>query len=75
MPIVFLLLQFLARDVQVRAAGGDDVVAAVGAGVPDRLVLAHEDDGDAGGEAAEGGRIGRGEGDVMPGSGVGEAGL
>lgn len=74
-PVVLLLLQLLSRHVQVRAAGGDNVVAAVGAGIPDRLVLAHEDDGDAGGQAAERGGGGRGEGDVVPGSGIGEAGL
>ena len=34
-------------------------------------MLAHEEDGDAGGEAAEGRGGGGGEGDVVPGAGVG----
>lgn len=56
MSVVQLLPALLARGVQVRAVGYDDVVAAVGRGLPDRLVLAHEQDGDAGREAAEGRR-------------------
>lgn len=55
MRVVFLLLHFLARDQDVGAGGGDYVVAAVGGGVPDRFVLALQENGDAGGEAAEGG--------------------
>lgn len=54
MTIVLLLVHLLARGVQMRAVGYDDVVAAVGRGVPDRLVLSHEEGRDAGGEAAEG---------------------
>lgn len=54
MTIVFLLIHFFARGVQVCAIGYDDVVAAVGGGVPDRFVFSHEEEGDAGGEAAEG---------------------
>lgn len=60
---------------QIGAVGRDDVIAAVGGWVPDRFVLAHEDDGDPGGEAAEGRGGGGGEGDVVPEAGVGEAGL
>ncbi len=75
MAVVLLLLHLLAGDKDVVAPGRDDVVAAVGRGVPDRLVFAHKEDGDAGGEAAEGRGCGGGEGDVVPGSGVGEAGL
>lgn len=66
MSVVELLPPLFAGRVQVRAVGHDDVVAAVGRRVPDRLVLAHEQNGDAGGEAAEGGgregrRLRRGE--------------
>jgi len=71
------------------AVGYNDIVAAVGGGVPDRLVLAHEQDGDARGQAAEGGwrhgrgggldgaegRVRGGGGDVVPYAGVGEPGL
>lgn len=57
------------------AAGGDDVVAAVGGRVPDGLVLALQQDGDAGCQAAEGWGRGRGERDVVPDSAVCEAGL
>ena len=53
MRVVFLLLHLLARDEQIRAVRGDDVVAAIGGGVPDGLVLAHEQYGDARSEAAE----------------------
>lgn len=54
MRVVFLLLQFVAGDAEERAGGYDDVVAAVGGGVVDGLVLACEEEGDAGGETAEG---------------------
>lgn len=61
MSVVHLLPALLAGRVQVRAVGYDDVVAAVGRGRPDGFVLAHKEDGDARGEAAEGGRLeGRG---------------
>ena len=46
-PVVRLLPVLAARDVQGRAVGNDDVVAAVGGWVEDGLVLAHEDHGDA----------------------------
>ena len=59
---------------QLGESGADDVVAAVGTGVVDRFVLAHEGEGDGGGEAAEGARVGAGV-DVVPCAGVGEAGL
>lgn len=64
MAVVQLLPALLARRVQVRAVGHHDVVAAVGRGVPDRLVLAHEEHCDAGREPAQGGRrqLGRGGG-------------
>jgi hypothetical protein len=44
--VVLLLLHLLAGCVQLRQAGADDIVAAVGTRVVDRLVLAHESDGD-----------------------------
>lgn len=71
MRVVFLLLHFPACDEHICARGRDDVVAAVGGGVPDRFVFAHEEDSDAGGEAAEGGCGWGGERDVVPGAGVG----
>lgn len=43
----------MTGGVQRRAVGDDDIVAAVSGGVPDGLVLAHEDHGDTGGETAE----------------------
>ena len=61
MSVVGFLPAFLARGVQVGAVGYDDVVAAVGRGVPDWFVFSHEEDGDAGGEATEGGWL-EGEG-------------
>lgn len=54
MAVVRLAVLLHARRVQTRAVGDDDVVAAVGRGVPGRLVLAHEQHGDAAGQAAEG---------------------
>ena len=80
--VVRLLPLLSARSVESRAVRHDYVVAAVGRGVPHGLVLAHEEDGDAACEAAEGwgGRaVFGGEGwvegfggDVVPYSGVGE---
>jgi hypothetical protein len=69
---VQLLCALLARDVDVFAVGGDHVVAAVGGGVEDGLVLAHEGDGYAGGEAAEGAFV-AGDVNVVPCAGVGKA--
>ena len=74
MAIILLLLHFLARGVQVFAVDGDDVVTAVGAGVVDGLVFAHEEEGDGGRDAAEGATVGA-HVDMVPGAGVGEAGL
>lgn len=53
MRVVLFLDALLARDVQVVAARGHYVVAAVGRGVPYRLVFAHQEDGDRGGDAAQ----------------------
>jgi hypothetical protein len=58
--------------VEVRAVNGDDVVAAVGRGVEDGLVFAHEGQRDGGGDAPEGTRVGA-DVDEVPGAGVGEA--
>lgn len=74
MRVVLLLLHLLAGGVQLGEAGADDVVTAVGTGVVDRFVLAHECQGDGGGQAAERAWIGAGI-DVVPCAGVGEAGL
>ena len=52
MSVVLFLPAFFPGGVQVRAVGYDDVVAAVGGGIPDRLVFAHEEDCNAGGETA-----------------------
>ena len=41
MSVVYLLPALLARCVQCGAVGYDDIVAAVGRGVPDRFVFAH----------------------------------
>lgn len=74
MRVVLLLLHLFASGVQLGESGADDVVAAVGTGVVDRFVLAHEGEGDGGGQAAEGAGVGGGV-DVVPCAGVGEAGL
>lgn len=68
--VVQFLLHLLPRNADVLAVGGDDVVAAVGGGVVDGFVLAHEGDGDAGGDAAEWERGGV-EREVVPGASVG----
>lgn len=58
MCAVQLLEALLAGCVQVRAINGHHVVAAVGRGVEDRLVLAHQGQRDGGGNAPEGSRVG-----------------
>jgi hypothetical protein len=40
--------------VYVCAVNGDDIVAAIGGWVEDGFVLAHEDEGDGGGDATKG---------------------
>ena len=75
MAVVILLLHFLACDEEIVAAGRDNVVSAVGRGIIGRFVLAHEDNGNARGKAAQGRSCGGGEGDMVPGAGIGEAGL
>ena len=74
MCAVQLLEALFARRVDVGAVDGDDIVAAVGRGVEDGLVLAHEDERDGGGDAAEGTGVGA-DVDEVPCAGVGEAGL
>ena len=89
MSVVRLAVQLLACRVQGRAVGHDHVVAAVGRGVPDGLVLAHQEGCDSRGETAEGGRgdglggsldgakdwVRLGGGNVVPYSRVGQSGL
>ena len=53
MRVVFLLKALFSCRVEVAAADSYDVVAAVGRGVVDRLVFAHEGDCDRAGDAAE----------------------
>ena len=60
MRVVLLLLHLLAGGVQLRQAGDDDVVAAVGTRVINGFVLAHEREGDGGGQAAERAWVGAG---------------
>ena len=74
MRVVHFLLPLLASNVDVVAACGDNVIAAVGAGVVDGLVLAHQELGDGGCDPAEGPGVGT-HVDVVPCAGVGEAGL
>lgn len=57
MTVVGLLPPLLARRVQLRAVRHHHVVPAVRRGVPDRLVLAHEQDRDAGRQSAQGGGL------------------
>jgi len=52
--VVLLLIALLSGGVQVVKTDGNNIVSAVGRGVPDGLVLAHEGDGDLRGDAAEG---------------------
>lgn len=65
MCAVQFLEALLARRVQVRAVDGYDVVAAVGRGVEDGLVFAHEGEGNGGCDAAEGAGV-RANVDEMP---------
>ena len=72
MRAVQLLLALLARDVDMCAVCSDDVVAAVGGRVEDGLVLAHQGECYAGGEAAEGAFVAS-DIDMVPCAGVGKA--
>lgn len=74
MRAVQFLFALLARDVDLCAVGRDNVVTAVGRRVEDGLVLAHEGEGYARGEAAEGAFV-AGDIDVVPCTSVGEARL
>lgn len=71
MAVVLFLVALLAGGVQVVAADGDNVVAAVGRRVPDGLVLAHEGDCDLRGDAAQRARVGA-DVDEVPCAAVGE---
>jgi hypothetical protein len=52
--VVLFLITLLSGSVQVVQTDGNDIVSAVGRGVPDGLVFAHEGNGDLRGDAAEG---------------------
>lgn len=54
MAVVLLLVTLLSSSVQVVQTDSDNVVSTVGRGVPDRLVLSHEGDGDLRGDATKG---------------------
>ena len=51
MAVVLFLLHLLAGDEHIVTAGSDHVVTAIGRRVPDRLVLAHEQNGNPGSQA------------------------
>ena len=55
--VVLLLETLLAGRSEVVATGDDNVVTAVCRGVVDRLVLAHQDEGNTGGQTAERTRV------------------
>lgn len=74
MSVVLLLESLLSRRLEIVASNNDHVVAAVCRGVVDWLVLAHEDEGDRRGQAAESTFIGSGV-DIVPCARVGETGL
>lgn len=74
MSVVLLLEALLAGDAEVVAADGDDIVTAVGGGVVDGLVLAHEGEGNRGGKSTQTARV-TADVDVVPCSGEGETGL
>lgn len=74
MGAVEFLGALFARGVELGAVCGNDVVAAVGGGVEDGFVLAHEGEGYGGGDAAEGAWVAA-DVEVVPGAGVGEARL
>jgi hypothetical protein len=63
--VVLLLEALLSRRPQVAAAYRDDIVSAVCRRVVDGLVLAHEEEGDGGSQAAEGARVGA-DVDIVP---------
>lgn len=74
MSVVLLLEALLAGDAEVVAADGDDIVTTIRGGVIDGLVLAHEGEGNRGGESTQTARV-TADVDVVPCSGEGETGL
>ena len=74
MSVVQFLKSLIARRVQVPAARSHDIVSAICRGVVDRLVLAHEDQGDGGRDATQAAWI-RANVDLVPYSRVRETGL
>lgn len=74
MCAVEFLGALFAGGVELGAVCGDDIVAAVGGGVEDWFVLAHEGEGYGRGDAAEGAWVAA-DVEVVPGAGIGEARL
>lgn len=74
MRAVEFLGALFAGGVELGAVCGDDVVAAVGGGVEDGFVLAHECQGYGGSDAAESAWVAA-DVEVVPGACVGEARL
>jgi hypothetical protein len=72
--VVLFLKTLLARCVEIVAADSDNVVTAVCGWVIDRLVLAHEDEGNGRGKATETAAV-RADVHEVPCSGVGKSGL
>ena len=56
MAVVEFLRHLLARGSDMLTIRGNNVVAAVGRGIVDGFVLAHQSEGDAGSDAAKGER-------------------
>ena len=87
--VVDLAPLLVAGGVEGGAVGDDDVVAAVGRRVPRGLVLAHQQHGNAAGQATQRGRrhgrgggldgakgrVQRAGGDVVPDAGIGQSSL
>ena len=57
MSIVLLLVSLFASNMQVVAAGCYNIISTIGGWVPDRFVLAHQEDSDRGSNPAEWTRI------------------
>ena len=74
MRVVQLLEPLLAGCPEVVAARNHHVITAICRRVIDRLVLAHQDQGDGRGQATEGTGVGAGI-DIVPCAGVGKTGL
>ena len=53
MRVVLLLKSLLSRRAQIMAANRDHVVTAIGGRIPNGFVLAHQEDSNGGGDAAQ----------------------